>query len=680
MNCINSLNRKGCEEMKKLAAILAFTLLLASLAQPIYAVEQSYTVLTAFEYDQVTCSEDDFVVARQGEAWGVDTLAGITIIPFVYANVKPIYRDYQQNGDVLAFYVARELVDGEWLYGLYSRMGTELLSCEYDEIVVEGSIAVFCSVQEQMTKEGAYNIELEKEIIPLGLWRITRGEDEAVLGKSVYHDEKGEYTECGYLPLNEPYMEFYDDDGKITFPHLPTSLRLGALYFGGGYFPIIDIETGKQGICTENSIVIPAEYDAIDKWGDVFAVWKDERWGVLDKNGQSLLDFDYDNYIPGIALSIEGESGSDFYTDAGAYITTADYSGGILGELYFFSRNSKYGAVYEDGTLAVPFAYSILSNSHKQGYALLFDDGVNEHGEYYCDDFMAIDAQGNIFIQPGRYARIDGGNPYQPILCYDEDENLVAIYSNAGQKLAAAPSLVNPYAGSVTTASAGDGSAIIQANAFEDIRLLSANISKMKTPRYAVMQNGKYAVVELMDYTAAQSSWVAGDINVARGMGIVPYELDISYQNACTREDFCIYLLNTLAKTMGKTLAEMASQFDALPMFADCTRYEVSIAAAMGIVSGTGNGRFSPDAFITREQAAVMLAHAAACLGIETNSTPVLFADSDQFSGYAVDAIAFVSSIERDGQRLMNGDTGRFNSKGLFTREQAVSTMLRLYK
>ena len=98
----------------------------------------------------------------------------------------------------------------------------------------------------------------------------------------------------------------------------------------------------------------------------------------------------------------------------------------------------------------------------------------------------------------------------------------------------------------------------------------------------------------------------------------------------------------------------------------------VTWAAANGIVSGYGDGRFGPNDNITREQLAVMLWRYA---GSPTATNKELnFTDADKASGYALNALCW--AVENG---IINGyGNGQLGPQGLATRAQ-VAQMLKNY-
>ena len=175
------------------------------------------------------------------------------------------------------------------------------------------------------------------------------------------------------------------------------------------------------------------------------------------------------------------------------------------------------------------------------------------------------------------------------------------------------------------------------------------------------------------------SSWAADEVNQAINTGLVPDALQAQYQSNCTREVFCMLAVKLVEVKTGKSvndvLQEKGLKIDA-SAFTDTSSDVILAANALGIVNGVGNGKFSPQGLLTREQAATMLMRASNVLGYTPSGTPMTFADSGSFSAYAVESINFVTAAG-----VMNGvSSNTFSPQGYYTREMAYLTMLRLYK
>jgi hypothetical protein len=96
-------------------------------------------------------------------------------------------------------------------------------------------------------------------------------------------------------------------------------------------------------------------------------------------------------------------------------------------------------------------------------------------------------------------------------------------------------------------------------------------------------------------------------------------------------------------------------------------------AASNGIVTGGGDGKFSPDRAITREEMAVILTNYMDYKGLSFNLTMqyVLFADEDEISGYAKNSL---QTLYKLGVISGNGGGG-VSPKVAATRAQAAAIL-----
>ena len=114
----------------------------------------------------------------------------------------------------------------------------------------------------------------------------------------------------------------------------------------------------------------------------------------------------------------------------------------------------------------------------------------------------------------------------------------------------------------------------------------------------------------------------------------------------------------------------------------------IETAAKAGIIRGNGGGRFEPNATITREDAAVMIARAAN-LQLSNNTQRVItqlqkqFTDANAISVYAAPAVEAVVDAEfimgRENVLLAGEETTfRFDPKASFTRAEAATVAYRV--
>ena len=106
-------------------------------------------------------------------------------------------------------------------------------------------------------------------------------------------------------------------------------------------------------------------------------------------------------------------------------------------------------------------------------------------------------------------------------------------------------------------------------------------------------------------------------------------------------------------------------------------------AAALGLVNGLDDGRFSPNGYINREQLAVMLHRTIEYLEDETGRSVLAdagglesFTDAGQVSGWAADSLAALTA----SGILQGTSSATLSPKDTTTVEQAILLTLRAYQ
>ena len=175
------------------------------------------------------------------------------------------------------------------------------------------------------------------------------------------------------------------------------------------------------------------------------------------------------------------------------------------------------------------------------------------------------------------------------------------------------------------------------------------------------------------------SGWAISDYQQANEAGLVSYSVvSNNLHDSITREEFCELAVNLYEKLTGEDMVEPL-----VSPFTDTDSVAVSQAYAYGIVSGTGDGTFTPDRLVRREEMATMLVSTLTASEVSFNLSDGYedayvidaFADSDEVSSWAKPSV-----ITMINYSLMNGVDGEnFAPLGSTTREQAISSINRLY-
>lgn len=167
------------------------------------------------------------------------------------------------------------------------------------------------------------------------------------------------------------------------------------------------------------------------------------------------------------------------------------------------------------------------------------------------------------------------------------------------------------------------------------------------------------------------SEWAYPSVSAFRDTGLMPETMDgvTDYTQPITRGQYCELIYSVVKQSMEIPKADKQ-------MFTDSDSEAVNALAAAEIVNGMGDGSFGADQLLTREAAAAIACRAIEyCKGRLVPDMAELYADDAKLSDWAREPIY---ALKRIG--IMTGTDLGFDPAGTYTIEQAVTTMLRVYK
>ncbi|MBD3921345.1 S-layer homology domain-containing protein [Paenibacillus sp. PR3] len=183
------------------------------------------------------------------------------------------------------------------------------------------------------------------------------------------------------------------------------------------------------------------------------------------------------------------------------------------------------------------------------------------------------------------------------------------------------------------------------------------------------------AVVSAASYSP--SGWAMDDTYEAQQIGLIPNMLWGNFQNKITRAELSGVIVRLYERLTNSKVPAAASN-----PFKDTKDADVLKASALGIIGGTGAGKFSPDAAVTREQLAVMLYNTLVKAGLQdgiSGDKAASFVDAGSIASWAVEAVSKLA-----GAGIMQGaDTKsglQFQPKANVTREQIFVLANRIVK
>lgn len=201
----------------------------------------------------------------------------------------------------------------------------------------------------------------------------------------------------------------------------------------------------------------------------------------------------------------------------------------------------------------------------------------------------------------------------------------------------------------------------------------SMAMSRLPYAMYIVDDISQVSQLSDLAKTSGVSDWAKDDINKAIAEGwLDSSDFGGNYTQNITRERFCDVAYAGLLKK-GYELAH--SNFS---LFTDISSPTVSSLYQSGIISGKSDTMFAPNDYITREEAATILYRMAKFMNIDLPDVAdgVYFDDEAEISDWALTAVKVMREMG-----VVNGTSDNiFSPDGIYTVEQAIATMVRLYE
>lgn len=174
------------------------------------------------------------------------------------------------------------------------------------------------------------------------------------------------------------------------------------------------------------------------------------------------------------------------------------------------------------------------------------------------------------------------------------------------------------------------------------------------------------------------SGWAKQSIEELKKEGIIRSEVFTNYQDNITRLEFA-YLVCALYEVLNGKPIDYDEVRDSDIVFSDTDDYYVKTARKAEIINGTGDGKFSPKALITREQMAVMLIKTLRLSNIDLNikgAEGLIFADNGQISSWAAESV----KISYKYKILTGVGNGGITPKNNATKEQTLVLIHKILK
>ena len=184
-------------------------------------------------------------------------------------------------------------------------------------------------------------------------------------------------------------------------------------------------------------------------------------------------------------------------------------------------------------------------------------------------------------------------------------------------------------------------------------------------------------LVEAAVTSDAPSLWAADEVDAAISAGLVPQNLQKNYTQPVSRGEVAQMFINLVEQTTGQDVdAYLAAKGTNINYnaFSDTTDKAILSANALGLIHGTGDGKFSPDITLTRAQIAAIINRYAILFGVGVSGYSHSFTD---VTGHWVSSElgwpVHAKIIQGVGDNLFNPDEP-------LTVEQAIAITYRAFK
>lgn len=198
---------------------------------------------------------------------------------------------------------------------------------------------------------------------------------------------------------------------------------------------------------------------------------------------------------------------------------------------------------------------------------------------------------------------------------------------------------------------------------------VNLNLSASNNNNYTL---GQY----LTNSPAGMSSWAVNDLTSLYNTGMVPPSLWDRYNQYITRAEFA-HLVVTVYEQVRRTSASPSTQAHFQDIKGHPLEQSILKANQLELLSGRSDGRFDPNAYMTRQEAAILLCRLVTKLQGTRIPTQVnslsYYSDANKVAAWAIPYVAYAHD-----QHIMEGSKGRFNPTGCTTREQALAIIARL--
>ncbi len=389
-------------------------------------------------YDEVQDFYNQRAFVQRNENWYLIDVNGREIKPM--GELQSYFLDYFMETPGMSYRYDKDVIPvmqkNSYLVGLIDTMGNMILDPVYHSLSKPFEGVLVASRGEYMgliDRSG-------KTITPMNFEFLSRVDDRSFIGqrqgKTGVINQTGntlipfEYDYINTIPNNRFIASKNGKSGVIdTSGAVILPFQYNSLYYDHGYFIFYDEEFMSGVIDLDGNTILEPLYthiQVLDK--DRFLAEKDQKSGIVGKNGKIILSFEYDISLYGT----DGEAAFD-YQD-------------IPRKFVLLEKNHEAFIFNADGKKISDKKWQYVGYPDRFGLVVAFDAALNEtyisnEGKLYSKDktikkinvgnaqefFDAIGKDTEIILQSGEYNlnEIQGINEYAEVNTYDGAGSLV---------------------------------------------------------------------------------------------------------------------------------------------------------------------------------------------------------------------------------------------------------------
>lgn len=294
---------------------------------------------------------------------------------------------------------------------------------------------------------------------------------------------------------------------------------------------------------------------------------------------------------------------------------------GYADRLLFVSKNGKCGVIDDNGKTVVPLLYSNI----------MYDGGaiIAEASPEQIDCFNRF-GHPIPLVEPGRFnINISGEERFTPpgTERYDSLSRVWEGYFCVSKE--GRDAVIDAY-----------GNLVIPFGAIDSVDSSGSRyMDVVFNGKHGIFELHPYLYMP-----DEPSGWALPALEEAAQLELITFDMMYGYQDTITRKEFCDLLEQLFVVQTGQFPIQLDGFDDVYFPFYDVDSRAVNGAYGMGIVSGKGECRFDPDAPVTRQDAAVMLSRAVTLLNPSVAGAADDFTDDAAIAEWAKPHVALVSA------------------------------------